>query len=290
MPDTHDLLGSVTGKAIADGRLELSFQQDPEGRSYLSKQYYSYPFHVCRAQYMDVALPGMATLYLQSCSGGIFRGDRLSTKINVLENAQAHITTQSSTIIHRMVDGFAYQTIEIDGGKGALVEYLPDCTILFPEAKLRSSITITRHPDCDVIIGDSFLAHDPDDKDEQFSWFENELIVRRPDGRVDVVDRFTVTGDQFRSGETADVNEYSVHGTFAVISDKVTDGVLLDVLRGTLNNHPDIYAGASHLPNNAGYWVRYMATDGSAAKSFAVDLWAISREALTGHLPHQRRK
>jgi len=290
MPDNHDPPTSVTGKAIPDGRLELTFQQDPEGRSYLSKQYYCYPFHVCRAQYMDKALPELATLYLQSCSGGVFRGDRLTTKIHVMQNAWAHVTTQSSTIIHRMEQGSACHTIKIDGEAGALVEYLPDCTILFPEAKLRSSITITCHPDCDVIIGDSFLAHDPNDGGETFSWLENELIIRRPDGQIDMVDRFTVTGEQFRSGETSAVNEYAVHGTFAVISNRATDGALLDSLRGPLDNHPEIYAGASYLPNNSGCWVRYVASDGAAAKSFVTALWFKSREMLTGHLPGQRRK
>jgi urease accessory protein len=284
MHDTIEHLGNTSGKPLSDGRLELSFQQDPEGRSYLAEQYFTYPFHVCCAQYMDKALPDMATLYLQSCSGGIFKGDRLTTQIYVKENARAHITTQASTIIHRMEEGSAHQVIAIDGEAGALIEYLPDCAILFPQAKLRSSITVTRHPECHVIVGDSFLAHDPDGDGKPFDWFESELVVRRPDNQIDVIDRFVVMGEKFNVGE------YRVHGTFAVISNKASSGALLDAFRIQFEDHDEVYAGISSLPNISGCWIRYLAVDGVAAKRFATALWAISRESLTGHPPSQRRK
>ncbi len=284
MPDTIDPVDNATGKRFSNGRLDLTFQQDPEGRSYLAEQYFTYPFHVCRAQYMDKMLPDLATLYLQSCSGGIFKGDRLTTRIHGKENARVHVTTQASTIIHCMEEGSAHQVIEIDGEAGALIEYLPDCTILFPEAKLRSSITVTRHPDCDVIVGDSFLAHDPDGDGKPFDWFESELVVRRPDGQTDALDRFIVTGEQF------DVGAYSVHGTFAVITNRAPIGTLLDTFRAQLEDSAEVYAGISSLPNNTGCWIRYLAVDGVAAKRFANALWAISRESLTGHPPSQRRK
>lgn len=277
-------------KAIPDGRLELTFQLDPDGKTYLAKQYFNYPFHVCRAQYMDKAQPDMATMYLQSCSGGIFSGDRLETKINVKQDARAHVTTQASTISHRMQQGSATQNIEINVDSGALIEYLPECSILFPEAKLSSSLVVTRQSNCSIIVADSFLNHDPNGKCEQFSWLKNELIIRNSDGKVDAIDRFFVTGEQFRCGEISGFNAFTVHGTFAVISDMIKDHVLLDALRSTLNSRPDIYSGASRLPNNAGCLVRYMAQDGALAKSFATDLWFKSREILTGHPPDHRRK
>jgi len=34
--------------------------------------------------------------------------------IDVAEGAQVHVTTQASTIIHRMEEDFAHQTIEIN--------------------------------------------------------------------------------------------------------------------------------------------------------------------------------
>ncbi len=282
--------GDRKTKLLSDSRLEMSFRLDPEQRSYLSEQYFTYPFHVCRAQYMDKSLPGMATMYLQSCSGGVFKGDRLATVIDAAEGAQVHVTTQASTIIHRMEEDFAHQTIEINGAEGALIEYLPNSTILFPEAKLRSSITVTRDPGCDVILCDSFLSHDPEGSEKPFSWLENELIVQNPDGDIEVVDRFHVTGDQFRTGETGKFNAYTVHGTFAVLSNSVETQLLLDVLRACPALEGDVFSGISSLSNDAGCWVRFLAVDGISADKYVQSLWFAAREALTGHPPTKRRK
>jgi urease accessory protein len=292
MLNTADSVVPDVGKSklLSDSRLEMSFKVDPEQRSYLSKQYFTYPFHVCRAQYMDKSLPGMATMYLQSCSGGVFKGDRLSTVIEASEGAQVHVTTQASTIIHRMEDDFANQTIDIKGAKGSFIEYMPESTILFPEAKLRSTITITRDSGCDVIVCDSFLAHDPEGTKKSFSWLKNELIVQNLDGNTDVVDRFEATGEQFRSGESSGGNPYTVHGTFAVISNRVKTESLLEALRTCLPPGDDVFSGSSSLPNKAGCWVRYLAVDGIAADKYVQSLWFVAREALTGHPPSKRRK
>ncbi|MBT4888202.1 MAG: urease accessory protein UreD [Rhodospirillales bacterium] len=298
MPDTmeqvisgvDEISDNATDRILSDSRLDLSFQCDPQGRSYLAKQYYTFPFHICRAQYMDKALPGMATMYMQSCSGGIFKGDRLSTTIHAAENTQVHVTTQASTIIHRMEADFAHQEIVISGENGALVEYLPDCTILFPEAKLKSSVDVTRHPNCDVILCDSFLAHNPNNTAETFSWFENELVIRNSDGQVDIIDRFRVTGEQFFDGEAAGSNPYMVHGTFALITSSKDIDELCATLRLCPAPSDEIYAGISDLPNNAGCWVRFLATDGVASKKYIQTLWSAAREALTGCAPTNRRK
>ncbi len=87
---------------LTKGRLELVFAPDAEGRSFLARQFASYPFHVCRAQYLDAELPEMASLYLQSSAGGLFAGDRLGVSITCKPNAMAHVTTQASTIADPM--------------------------------------------------------------------------------------------------------------------------------------------------------------------------------------------
>ncbi len=290
MPDSVETPHEVADEKLRQGRLEAVFQPDPEGRTYLAEQYSSYPFHICRSQYLDKALPEMASLYLQSCSGGIFRDDRLSMKIQGKEDARAHVTTQASTIVHRMDEGFAQQKIEIVGENGSLLEYIPDAIILFPYAKFRSSVSVAAHPTCDVVITDSFLAHDPNEAGESFSWFESELVVSRPDGRIDAVDRFIVSGDTMIARETTDSARFTVHGTFAVITSRGEECALESTLRPHVAGSAGVYAGVSRLPNDVGYWVRYMAIDGVAAKNFVTTLWVTARECLTGNQPDIRRK
>ncbi|HZF35124.1 MAG TPA: urease accessory protein UreD, partial [Candidatus Angelobacter sp.] len=87
---------------MAPACAEITFARDPGGRTYVRRQHVSYPYHVCRALTFAGDPPGMATLYLQSCAGGIYRDDRLRERIVAEEGAAAHLTTQASTIVHSM--------------------------------------------------------------------------------------------------------------------------------------------------------------------------------------------
>src|SRR5204862_28241 len=79
----------------------------PTGRTFISRQYFAYPFHVCRPFYHDAALPGLATLYVQSCSGGLYENDRLMVDLEAAPLTEAHVTSQASTIVHGMNGGTA---------------------------------------------------------------------------------------------------------------------------------------------------------------------------------------
>src|SRR6185369_1487808 len=61
---------------------ELEFARDANGATYVHRQRVGYPFHVGRSLKMPGDPPGMPTLYLQSCSGGIFEGDDLRLRIS----------------------------------------------------------------------------------------------------------------------------------------------------------------------------------------------------------------
>ena len=102
------------------GKLELAFAADGNGRSYLQRQYASYPFHVCRALYQDRDHPGLATLYVQSCSGGIYEDDRLDLTLTTGQGAEAHVSTQAATVVHSMPSGSASQRMRIQCEGGLL--------------------------------------------------------------------------------------------------------------------------------------------------------------------------
>jgi urease accessory protein UreH len=100
---------SARGKS----RLELTFTRAKGESSYLSHQYASHPFHVCRAQYLDRAPSGLASLYIQSSAGGLYEGDRLEIAISAEAGAQAHVTTQASSIVHRSRGPAAHQDVAL---------------------------------------------------------------------------------------------------------------------------------------------------------------------------------
>src|SRR4030081_4152773 len=70
------------------------------GRTVLRRQHVGYPFHVTRLFQLDRMRPDLATLYLQSASGGLYAADRLSLDLVVGAGSALNLTTQASTVVH----------------------------------------------------------------------------------------------------------------------------------------------------------------------------------------------
>ena len=83
----------------------------------LSRQRLPYPFHATRPFYLDRERPEIATLYLQSASGGLYRGDSVALSIIADPHSAAHITTQASTIVHHTHKRRVIQRTQIDIGE-----------------------------------------------------------------------------------------------------------------------------------------------------------------------------
>ena len=272
-------------QADETGRLDLVFRRDPDGRSYLARQYAGYPFHVCRALYADTELPGMATLYTQSSAGGLFDGDRLAIDVTVEAGAEVHLTTQASTIVHR---GTAAQDVRLEVGAGALFEYMPDPAILFPDATLNARLDIVLDDSARLILGDAFIAHDPDGTGRRFGVLDNRTRITDAAATLRVLDRFRVTGDAWAEGAIGGLGNHAAQGTVMVLARSRPP--ITDALRAAVRDRPGLYAGASDLPGGAGAWVRLLATDGATLTSAMTAAWSAAREALTGHVPAPRRK
>lgn len=291
----HD--GSETvapeGRAFApgQGRLKLGFQAAPDGRTYIEKQYSSYPFHVCRPFYLDRGpCAGMATVYKQSCSGGVYSRDRLTTEIVLGQQSQAHVTTQSATIVHETTHGEAEQICEIEAHAGALVEYVPETTILFSGARLKSRMALRLHETAGAIVFDSFLGHDFRNDGAVFDSFENEVVIAGLDGVPLVIDRFHVSGQVYRDNLVGQMGRNRCHGSVLVVAPDVDIAGVLNCARYVLGVIPDITAGVSGLPGLNGFSARILSENAVPIKKAMLAVWMLAREAMTGAKPAPRRK
>ena len=142
----------------------------------------------------------MATIYTQSCSGGLYSKDHLQTVIEATPGAQAQLTTQASTIVHRSKQTPASQAVFIRAGDRALVEYLPDPAILFPGSYLKSEIRVKISPTASIALCDSFMAHDYDGTGSVFERMESLIYLSDWNGKPLVIDRINLTGHDFISG------------------------------------------------------------------------------------------
>ena len=227
---------------------------------------------------------------LQSISGGVYENERLALDFSVEAGACVHLTTQGATVVHSMRESrVATQQVSIRAGKGSFVEYLPDPLALFPQARFRSSVHIIVGEGATVIGGDAFGLHDPDALARPFGSIFSEIVFQRPDGQRCCVDRFEMTGHEFVASLPPALRRYQTQGTFWVVSGHATEE-LVTILRTVLNPLPDIYAGASILPDNAGVWMRVLALDAVALRNAFHAAWSAVRLCLTGVEPPNRRK
>lgn len=281
-------LGSVAQPALTQAVIE--FARAPGGKTHVAHSHVGYPFHVGRTLQLPGDPADMATVYLQSCSGGLFQHERIGAHFTAREHAAAHIATGASTVVHTMPEGEAHQNIRLTARDDALLEYLPEPTILFPDARLKSRISIELAQRGVCIAGDSLLLHDPRAGDAHFDWLDAILEVRDDDGRLLARDRQRVSGRDFDRTLPGVLGRWRVQGTliFAMRGERID--ALLESVRDALANLPGLYAGASRLPNGCGAWVRLLAEDAIALRAGWHAAWAAARTLLTGIEPHPRRR
>ena len=276
--------------SVTSPHVSLGFKCDPSGQTFIARQRTTYPFTLTQPFCLDRAPHGMLTLMLQSISGGVYENERLTLDFSVEDGACVHLTTQGATVVHSMREGrVATQQVSIRAGKSSFVEYLPDPLALFPHAHFRSSVHITVEEGATAISGDAFGLHDPEALGRPFGSIFSETVFRRPDGQHRCVDRFEMSGHEFVASLPSALRCYQTQGTFWVVSDHDTEE-LVTALRTALDPLPDIYAGASILPDDAGVWMRVLAVDAVALRSAFHAAWSAVRLGLTGVEPPSRRK
>lgn len=269
---------------------DIEFARDAGGATLIRRQQVGYPFHLGRALHMPGDPAGMPTVYLQSCSGGIFQRDDLRMRVVAGEGAWAHVTSAASTVVHGMETGGARQRLELDAAAGALLEYLPDPLILFPRARLQSGIQVRLDPQASVILGDVLILHDPRGAGGAFDYLESKIVVRDRAGKLLVCDRFRCGGSDLGRGLPGINGAYAVQASLFALTRARTAQVLVDAMREALGPIADVYAAASTLPNGAGAWVRILGRDAIGARAAQHAVWAAVRAELTGQSPAPRRK
>jgi urease accessory protein len=257
------------------------------GRTILAAQRVPYPFHVTRVFHLDAQCPHLATLYLQSASGGLYRGDRLALDVHVASGAAAHLTTQSATIVHAARGCGARQTTRITVEHAGFVAFTPDPLVLFPGSAVSSTTEITLCDGAAAIVTDGFASHDPEGGTCAFERYAVSAMVRDERGRVLISDRGSVSGDEL-SGSASPLGPHRAAGTVLLLgrgSDRLDAAELQKRLDAV-----GCLAGIGALPNGAGVGGRILAFDGGTLRRGLDVAFGFAFEALLGVTPVPRRK
>jgi urease accessory protein len=259
-------------------QLAVSLAKDRTGRTYLASQRATHPYHLCRPLYRPEDPPGLSTLYVQGCAGGVFEHDRLTAIVRVAAGAAAHVTTAAATIVHRMPNaGHAEQNMRLEVAADALLEHFPDPLILFPGSRLTNRLDIQVGAGARVIAIESVLAHRLPDDETPFDWFDNQLRIENECGQLIARERWRATGESWRARRVGVTGSFDCQASVLVLG---ASSAALAPLRAALRDTPDIRAGASNLPGGAGVFARILATDGVALRASLQQAWSAARAAL----------
>jgi urease accessory protein len=257
------------------------------GRTRLVRQHVPYPVHVTRPFHIEAAPPGLATLYLQSASGGFYRGDDVGLTVEVAAGAAVHVTTQAATVVHDSRGEGCRQAVSITVGEGAFCAFVPDPVVMFPGAAFASDITVDLAPGAVAILTDGVCRHDPAGDGAAFERWDGATVVRDAAGRVLLADRGGVDGAEL-CGPRSPLGRYTAFGTALLLAppERLPS---LAAIEAAVSAHGCI-AGTGPAPNAAGLAVRLLAPSGGAVARALDAVFAVGFEAALGAAPARRRK
>jgi len=267
--------------------LSLEFSADEDGKSFINSQYASSPFHVCRAQYFKNDPKGMANIYIQSASGGIYQDEILTTNVVAHPNSNSHVTTQASTIVHSMPEGSSSQNINIEAKNNAYTEYYSDPLILFPQSELDSNIKMVIDKTSSAIVIDGFITHALDYNDVSFRKLNSNFSIYDTDNNLLVRDIYSVTPESLNP---FGVKKYIGMGTITLVNFDHDNNALIELLQRELKANPNIFGGASKLPNNSGVLIKFLIPESHLLKETSLHYWKLIRNNIFGVEPITRRK
>ncbi|SDT54482.1 urease accessory protein UreD [Bradyrhizobium canariense] len=257
------------------------------GRTVLRRQHVGYPFHITRAFQLDRMRPDLATLYLQSASGGLYAADRLTLDLTVGAGAALNLTTQASTVVHDGRGEGAMMRQSVTVKDHAFCAIISDPYVLFPGADLHIGTIATVAVDGILIMAEGFAVHDPHHRGGTFARFSTETRIMRPDGKRVVVDRGSVRGSDL-SGTCDALGGMSAACSVLVIAplERLADIAEIEAAADGCG----CLAGVTAAPSQAGLAMRLLAPDGGTlVRGIEVVFHVASRAALGVDLAPRRK-
>jgi urease accessory protein len=206
--------------------------------------------------------------------GGIAGGDRLDISASVGHAAWAQITSPGAAKWYRAAAP-AYQKLDLKVAQGATLEWLPQETIIFSDARAELSTSIDLQGDARLFYWDVVALGRPASGERfDLGHFQAQLDIRR-DGELLWHERQRIVGGDGLLDSPIGLDGQPVFATLLVTGE--IDSQLLEQCRSLPN---DVRGDLTQLP---GLLVaRCLASEALLARGWLIELWRLLRPALLG--------
>ena len=256
-----------------DARLLLEFRREAS-RSVLARREHAGPLVVQKPLYPEGA--GVCQCVVVHPPAGIAGGDRLALDLAVGHGAWAQITTPGAAKWYRSTGAMASQTLRARVEAGAVLEWLPQGTIVYDGARTASDARIELARTA-TFIGADVVSLGRRASGERFrcgEWRQRFEIVR--DDALIWSERALLRPEIRIATSPVGLNGASVFGTFVAVGPRIDDS-MLPALRDVAHARGD--AAVTRLPDVV--VARYRGDSMEAAGAYCAALWSVLRPALT---------
>ena len=278
IPSDFKICSTPSTRAIkVHGEIDLSIKKiAAEENSSLAKLYYHDPLKVLfpRPQRMD---PFTAALVVTG--GGAFGGDKYDLSISLEENAEALITAQAAEKVYRSSGPDCEIDVVLNVAPKGRLEWLPQETILFDQAKFRRKTTLNLDNSSQALVGEILVFGRLASGEEMQQGLVREAWDVSIDNQLVWKDALHLEGDLQRN-----LNHPSAFGggramATAVYYDQDMTGVL-DFAREFMPEHASVRAGVTLV--NGLLICRWLAEDPYDLRKSFGSFWAAFRHKTMG--------
>ncbi|OGA31817.1 MAG: hypothetical protein A3G80_03725 [Betaproteobacteria bacterium RIFCSPLOWO2_12_FULL_62_13b] len=258
-----------------DASLALSYARR-WGKTVLARRSHSGPLRVQRDLYPEGE--GTCHTIVVHPPGGIAGGDTLGVNVILDPESAALLTTPGAGKWYGSGGAWAAQSLAFEVGRGAVLEWLPQETIVFDEA-LADMATCVRLHDGAVYIGWEILCLGRTAAGERFARGCMRLRNEIWQGGTRLwVERGQLEGGDPLLESPIGLAGHSVSATLIAAGGDLPDDVLAKC-RGVPSGEAAL-GGITRLPRLA--VARYLGDSGEDARRYFSSLWALLRPALKG--------
>ena len=207
--------------------------------------------------------------------GGIVGGDSLAVNVDAGPCTHVQLTSPGAAKCYRSGGAFARQRIHLRAARGAVLEWLPQETIVFDASKIELELSIELIDDA-RFLGWDVVCLGRTAAGERFDHgaLRQRLTLTR-DGTLVFAERALLNGGAPLLTSPVGLQGNPVFGTFLAATPVVTDAMLESCRQVSL------VAGEGAVTRLPGMVIaRYCGTSAAAARHYFVELWRKLRPAL----------
>lgn len=262
-----------------DARIALTFNNET-GKSILTARAHFGQLYVQKPFYPEG--PEVCHVVLVHPPGGVVGGDRLEIVNNLEANAKVQITTPGAAKWYRSNGRVSYQSVSLDVKAGGAMEWLPQETIFFDDARVRLAQNIHLETDATYIGCEIFcLGRTAFGESFNTGRITQQVTIRR-EKKLIWNEQLNLLGESEAMRSPLVLSGKTVCATLLAAGGAAYSGDLINTLRSRV---AEIDNGAGQLgvsQANSVIVARYLGDSSEVARAVTLSLWGVLRPALLG--------